>query len=159
MLCKVCSSPSPRSLVKAPQPAPDHLLRAGLALSGGLQAWLCSQGRALESYPVLWRLSMTGWEKESHRYYLQNGPGPRPRSRADRRPQTHPHPSRSRAALVLGHQRHADSAFGVGQRRLGTWLTYLPHGFGSAPRSQPEGGGRGRPGGHCLSAPSQGHSS
>lgn len=47
-----------------PRLPPKDLLQAGLAVSGGHQAWLCSQGRALGSCPVWRKLDMAGWERE-----------------------------------------------------------------------------------------------
>lgn len=66
----------PRTL-KDPHPTPDDSLRAGLASNGGLQAWLYSQGKALGSCPVLWRLGRQGGRKEVTETY-EVAPGPCP---------------------------------------------------------------------------------
>lgn len=70
-------------------------------------------------------------------------------------------PTPSRTPLLPVMCRAA--AHGVGPASASTktqsGLLYLLPGSGCAPASRPEGGVRERPGGHCRSAPSQGHSS
>lgn len=141
-----------------PQLPPADLLRAGLAVSGGHQAWLCSQGTALGSCPVWKRLVWHGGRTEvtdtrmgvtsSPHPGLRPGPEPWSSDRLHTQPRAHPTPEDVSVPTLRETSRP--------QSRLPGPPTYLPH--GSAPESRPGEGAHERRGGHYLSAPSQGRS-
>lgn len=139
-----------------PQLPPADLLRAGLAVSGGHRAWLCSQGTALGSCPVWKRLVWHGGRREvtdtwmgvtsSPHPGLKPGPEPQSSDMLHAQPRPHPTPEDVSVPALSRLSRPQSSPPGP--------PTYLPR--GSAPGSQPEEGAHERRGGHYPSAPSQG---